>query len=84
MDNQVKYAVHNCHTCGMDILVDVNRTSPRNYCSPCAWAKLGETNTGTRRGWRSYAWRKTQRPSTPIRCTSKPRDGYARDFRWRE
>jgi hypothetical protein len=44
MANQVKYAVHNCHTCGMDILVDVNRTSPRNYCSPCAWAKLGETN----------------------------------------
>ena len=44
MDKQVKYAIHSCHACGIDIMVDVNRTSPRNYCSPCAWAKLGETN----------------------------------------
>jgi hypothetical protein len=54
MDNQefitpahyptVKYAIQYCHACGMDIMVDVNRTAPRNYCSPCAWAKLGETN----------------------------------------
>ncbi len=30
MANQVKYAVHNCHTCGMDILVDVNRSVPKD------------------------------------------------------
>ena len=44
MDNQVKYLTYDCHSCGIAILVDVNRTSPRNYCQACAWAKLGETN----------------------------------------
>ncbi len=41
MDNQIKYEIHSCHACGIEILVDVNKTNPRNYCSPCAWAKLG-------------------------------------------
>ena len=44
MDNEVKYLTYDCHSCGIAILVDVNRTSPRNYCQACAWAKLGETN----------------------------------------
>lgn len=44
MVNQIKYAMQSCHTCGMDIMVDVNKTSPRNYCQACAWSKLGATN----------------------------------------
>jgi hypothetical protein len=41
---QSKYKIDECHACGMDILVDRDKTAPRNYCSPCAWTKLGETN----------------------------------------
>lgn len=38
---QIKYETYDCYSCGIAILVDVNRTSPRNYCISCAWNKLG-------------------------------------------
>lgn len=41
MANEVRFQTHQCHDCGMDIVVDVNRTAPRNYCVLCAWAKIG-------------------------------------------
>lgn len=37
-----RFQTHSCHSCGTDILVDINRTAPRNYCVLCAWAKIGE------------------------------------------
>ena len=48
MDNKVKikYLAFDCHSCGIPIMVNVNRTSARNYCQTCAWSKLGETNYG--------------------------------------
>jgi hypothetical protein len=38
---QSKFKEDECHACGIDILVDRDRTAPRNYCQACAWAKIG-------------------------------------------
>jgi hypothetical protein len=41
---QSKYKEDECYACGIDILVDRDKTSPRNYCQACAWSKLGATD----------------------------------------
>jgi hypothetical protein len=38
---EIKYKLQYCWSCDSEIMVKVTDLSSRNYCSACAWAKIG-------------------------------------------